>query len=233
MEMALATSDDKLWDFLQQVRYHQLATLTYFKPAFDMLGDVDDGFIRLLEKIEKPQINKLPSLFLYRSHAAYRAACGTSMAGQSPETFVLLRSCLEYSGYALQIHQKPTLDMIWLRRHKDDDALRAMRKQFTYENVKKAVQSTDAGLGSWYSQLYERAIDFGAHPNAKGVTLSMSWDEGSIYLHDDNLALHHCLDSTARTGLCSLYVFQHVLSEQFISLGLGKKLQELGRRGHL
>ena len=231
--MALPTSDDKLSVFLQQVRDRQLATFEDIKPAFNMLRDVDEYFARVIENVEKPKVNQLSVLFLYRSHAAYRAACGTSMAGQSPETFVLLRSCLEYSGYALLIHQKPTLDMVWLRRHKSDDALRAMKKQFTYTNVEKAVQSTDAGLGSWYSELYERAIDFGAHPNAKGFTLSMSWDEGIIYLDEDALALHHCLDSTARTGLCSLYVFQYVLSERFISLGIGKKLHELRQREHL
>jgi hypothetical protein len=152
------------------------------------------------------------------------------MAGQAPETFVLLRSCLEYSGYARLIHLNPTLDMVWLHRHNGDDAFKKMRNKFTATKVETAVQSIDPALGSLYNEMYNRSIDFGGHPNPKGVTASMIYDEGSIYLHGDDLILHHCLDSTARTGLCSLYVFQHILPAQFISLGIGKKLKELQLR---
>jgi hypothetical protein len=39
-------------------------------------------------------------LFL-RSQYAYKTAAGMTLAGQATETFVMLRSCLEYAGYAL------------------------------------------------------------------------------------------------------------------------------------
>ena len=157
------------------------------------------------------------------------------MAGQSPETFVLLRSCLEYSGYALLIHQEPNLDLVWLRRHNGDDALWKMRNAFTATRAKKSVQSTDPGLGDWYSDLYEKAIDFGGHPNPKGVTPIIGFDEDSynqIDLHDDDIFLHHCLDSTARVGICSLYVFHNILPERF-NIIISKKIDELRVTKHL
>ena len=105
----------------------------------------------------KTEDNQLPLLFFYRSHAAYKAACGTSMAGQAPETFVLLRSCLEYSGYALLLHMDADLATVWLRRHQNADALRKMRKEFQGARVQQAIDVTDAGLaiftGSFMSGL--------------------------------------------------------------------------------
>jgi hypothetical protein len=232
----LCWGTDKLSEFLQRVRDHQLATFINIRPAFDVLREIDDCFVRISESMEKSQTSQLSLMFFDRCHAAYRATCGTSMAGQSPETFVLLRSCLEYSGYALLIHQKPHLEMVWLHRHNGDDARSKMRNAFTATKAKKGVQSTDPGLGHWYNDLYDNAIDFGAHPNAKGVTASMRFDEGSyrqIDLHDDDLVLHHCLDSTARAGLCSLYVFYDILPERFIRLGISKKVDELRLTKHL
>jgi hypothetical protein len=157
------------------------------------------------------------------------------MAGQLPETFVLLRSCLEYSGYALLIHHKPDLEMVWLRRHNGGDALSKMRGAFMASNAKKAVQLTDPGLGDWYSDLYESAIDFGGHPNPKGITPIIRSDDDSYSqrdLHDDGLYLRHCLDSTARVGICSLYVFHNILPERFDLLTC-KKISELRLTKHL
>ena len=184
--------------------------------------------------MEKSQTGgQISLIFLARCHAAYRASCGISMAGQLPETFVLLRSCLEYSGYTLLIHRKPGLEMVWLRRHKGGDALSKMRHAFTATNAKKAVQLTDPGLGDWYSSLYESAIDFGGHPNPKGIMPIINDDSYSqIDLHEDGLFLRHCLDSTARVGVCSLYVFHKIFPERF-DPQICKKISELRLTKHL
>ena len=227
--------DDKLSEFLQRVRDHQLATFTNIRPAFNLLRDVDECFVHIAESMEKSETSRLSLIFFARCHSAYRAACGTTMAGQSPETFVLLRSCLEYSGYALLIHQEPTLDMVWLHRHNGDDAHWKMRNAFTATKAKKAVQSTDPGLGGWYSDLYEETVDFGGHPNPKGITLIIRCDEDSysqIDLHSDGLFLRHCLNSTMRTGICSLYVFENILPERF-NIILRRKIDELRLMPHL
>ena len=57
-------------------------------------------------------------LFL-RSQYAYKTAAGMALAGQIVEAFVMLRSCLEYSGYAIAIFAAPTLEEVFLKRHFD------------------------------------------------------------------------------------------------------------------
>lgn len=212
------------------------ATFANKRAEFGLLREIDDAFLRVAENLINPQ-NMLSATLLYRSHAAYRAACGTSMAGQCPEAFVLLRSCLEYAGCGLHIHKNPGLGITWLNRHQDANALRAMKKQFRAIDVQKVVASVDSRLGQIYDELYERAIDFGGHPNVRGVTGSMTMDEGPeqtkimhMYLHGDDLSLGHALKSTAQTGLTSLHIFQHVFTERFQLLGLRDRLAELRKR---
>jgi len=149
--------DDKLSEFLQRVRNNQVATFTNISPAFDTLRDIDHCFVSVAENMEDPQgSDKLLQLLFRRSHAAYRAACGTSMAGQAPETFVLLRSCLEYSGYALLIHRDPDLALVWLRRHRNNCTYQEMRSKFQVTTIKNGVKSTSHALGIWYCDLYTK-----------------------------------------------------------------------------
>jgi ornithine cyclodeaminase/alanine dehydrogenase-like protein (mu-crystallin family) len=71
-------------------------------------------------------------------------------------------------------------------------------------------------------ELYERTIDFGGHPNLRGVLSNMMWSEAKdkrelrqIYLHTNEATILHALKSTAQAGLCSLHLFQHVFQSGF------------------
>jgi len=146
----------------------------------------------------------LAAVLLVRSHAAYRAACATAMGTQLPETFVLLRSCLEYAGYGLHLNINPLLGETWLKRHDDAAALRAMRKAFQAGEVEKSISTTDTELARVYKELYERTIDFGGHPNLRGVLSNIMWNEAEnkrelqqIYLHANETTVLHALKTTA------------------------------------
>ena len=43
-----------------------------------------------------------------------------ALAGQFSELFVLMRSCLEYAGYAILIFTSPHLEEVFLNRHADE-----------------------------------------------------------------------------------------------------------------
>ena len=228
--------EDKLSEFLQRVQKNQLGSFVNFRAEFELLREVDDCFVKIAENLLNPRKNILSVLLLHRSHAAYLAACGTSMAGQVPETFVLLRSCLEYSGYALLIHRDNELGVLWLNRHEDQAAFRKMRKEFQAIKVERTIIAVDAELGRIYSDFYNRAVDFGGHPNTRGVTGSMKMEETpdlkqylQVYLHGDDMARRHALQSTAQVGVCSLHIFQHILPERFMLLGIRDRL--IGLRG--
>jgi hypothetical protein len=144
------------------------------------------------------------------------------MGTQLPETFVLLRSCLEYAAYGLHLNANPSLGETWLKRHDDAAALRAMKKAFLGVEVEQTIFGTDKELGRVYKDLYERTIDFGGHPNLRGVLSNMLLSKTAdkqqlqpIYLHASETTVLHALKTTAQVGVCSLHLFQHVFPERF------------------
>ena len=225
---------DKLSHFLQEARQRQLVTITNSAAAFDILRDIDDSFSKIISEASALQPNNRPRhLLLGRSHAAYRAACGTSLAGQAPETFALLRSCLECAAYALLSHRTPELEVVWIRRHRDAKAFSEMKSEFTANKAKKAVEVADLGLANLYDELYNDTIDFGGHPNPKGILMSRANDGSPVYFHEEELVLNHCLRAAARTGLCSLFVFNYVFEPQFSKLKIKEALKKIWDRCHI
>lgn len=221
---------NRLSDFLNQSRNNQFVTFAKLRTEYTLLSEIDDAFLKVGENLINPR-NPLTANMFYRSHSAYRSGCGTSMAGQVPETFVLLRSCLEYAAHGLYIFKNPELGITWLDRHQDAVAMRAMKKAFMAINVQAVVASVDVRLGEVYQTLYDRAIDFGGHPNVMGVAGNMAMDEQTdrimikhLYLHEVDDALLMTLKSVAQVGTTSLHIFQHAFQERFMLLGVREML---------
>jgi hypothetical protein len=148
-------------------------------------------------------------------------------ATQLPESFVLTRSSLEYAGYALHIHMNRTLGETWLRRHDDAASMTAVRKAFQAASIEKTIADKDAKLGEIYKQLYQSTIDFGGHPNERGVSTNLLQQDQAflgIYLHANELAIANCFKSVALTGLTCLNIFQHIFEARFSLLGLKERL---------
>ncbi len=228
---------DKLSEFLELARGNEFATFHNKRAEYGLLCEIDACYLRLADNLVNTK-DMVPAILFYRSHAAYRAGCRTSMAGQAPETFVLLRSCLEYAGYALMIHRTPGLAETWLRRNDDEKTMRAMRTAFFASKVVETIQSAEKRLAEVYVQMYERAIDFGAHPNQRAVTGSMKLEETpearhyqQVYLHGDGVPLLHGLKSTAQSGLCALHIFQYVFPARFAILRIRERLIKLRNSG--
>lgn len=224
---------DDLTAFLDSVHSNQFATFHNMKDRYVLLQRVDQCFLKIGKNLTNPK-NPLAALFLYRSHSAYRAACGTSMAGQAVETFVLLRSCLEYPGYALRIDTKPELGEIWLKRHDSTNSLNKMRQEFRNSNVRIEVNNHSKTLGAIFEKLYERTVHFGGHPNDRALAGSLKIEDSEdatsliqIYLHPGDLAMEHALKSTAQIGVCALHVFQLIFKARFELLGVRTELEQL------
>ncbi len=164
-------------------------------------------------------------------------SCEHAMAGQATDAFPQVRACLEYAGYALHIHKNPKLAEVWLRRHDDKVAKKAVRNEFTVSNVQATIEKANRQAAKVFSELYERAIDFGGHPNERAITDSLKMTDlgdrksyDSIYLHGDGLSLEHALKTTAQTGVCALEILQEVFPERFELLGVRAALLGL-RKG--
>ena len=145
-----------------------------------------------------------------------------------------LRGSLENSLYGLHISNNPGTREIWLCRHDDEDSKKKCKNEFTAGNVFKTLKLRDKETHRIAKHLYETTIDYGAHPNEKGL-LSMvrkERDEQKIdfmvdYLTGDSMSLRLGLKMTARVGVCSLFVFKLVFKERFDILGVSADLDKL------
>ena len=171
---------------------------------------------------------------MYRAHSAYRAAASCAFSGQSAELHPLLRLMLEQGGYAILINRKSELAEVWLNRHETDTDRATVPKEFTVGNIKSVLASSDPRLKDVFGELYERTIDFGAHPNEMSVTSSLRImkkedhkDYNTTYLHSDRFAIDYSLRTLAQVGVCVLHIFQEIFRARFELLGVSSELSQL------
>lgn len=223
-------TDDDLTYFIQLATNNIIATFHNKKKDFEIIKNIDKFFQTIIDHLlNAPDF--LAAMLLLRTHSAYRGACRLSLSGQVPETFVLLRSCIENALYALHINQNPEAGEKWLKRHDDKESLKVAKNEFKYVNVIKTLDSVNPSICQTVRILYERSIDFGAHPNERSITSSMKIIEKGertefkqLYLTGDTEQLSHGLKSTSQAGLCALYILRHVFKERFDILGITQKM---------
>lgn len=171
----------------------------------------------------------VPSLLMLRSFSAFRASVMVALSLPA-DSFPLQRLCLESAGYARLMFSTPELGKVWLKR--DEDPQR-VRTQFTNRSVRAAIATDDKQLATIYQELYERTIDFGAHPNEKGVLTnvikeSLGTDALQFWmLAGDGPPLQHALRTCAQVGICSLKVFNLIFSEQFKSHNFNENIDRV------
>jgi hypothetical protein len=225
--------DDPLSSFMSDAFRNLLATFVQKPQEYGRINAVAKCFAALSGNLgDNPEV--LPSLFLTRAHSAFLGACRMSVSGQVTETFPLLRSCLEYSLYALHVSGNLNLAEMWIQRHVDEVSMKKCKKSFMHSSVIQTLEKKDAPLRRVISRLYEETIDFGAHPNERALSsnLRMHEYEGMeifrlTYLQGNSSALAHALLFTAQTGLGALLVFEHVFRDRMGSLGVDVQLEQL------
>ncbi len=232
-------NEKSLASFLEMVRSNQLANQTNHADWYAIIKTIDDCFVRGGSNLVNPAPVMSGILFL-RCQYAFKTAAGLALAGQVTETFVLLRSVLEYAGYALLIHDNPALQDIWLGRHVSPEAKRAQKDAFKISDVKSVVKRYDNRLREIFDENYERAVDFGGHPNPHATFSAMILDENegqtaltALAISNDATVIQHALKSTGQTGLTALHIFQHVFSAKFELLGIREVIAGLRATGRL
>lgn len=228
--------NDELTKHLDSAREHQFATYANKVPARRKIVEIDKCFWRLLNKSVYDPNDMVTVFLMFRAHSAYRAASSCAFAGQFVELQPLLRLMLECGGYAFLIDRNPRLAKVWLNRRESEAARREVKREFNSQTVRKSLASSDEHLKSVFGDLYERTIDFGAHPNemsvTSGITIEGKDDEGNfnlIYLHGDGVALDYSLKFAAQVGVCALLIFQEIFRERFELLGISSELAQLRR----
>jgi hypothetical protein len=207
-----------LFPFIEECWSNSVAVVARNNVVAARFTAIDVIFAEAQQNL-KPASHKqvVPALLLLRSFSAFRAAV---MVGLSLPTdgFPLQRSCLEYAGYAKLIFDNPDAGELWLKR--EEDAAK-VRSTFTNRGVRESIAKDDEPLSKVYQELYERTIDFGAHPNEKGVLGSVvreSVGTGNLQvslLVGDSLELQHGLKTCAQVAICSLKIFNLIFTVQF------------------
>jgi hypothetical protein len=196
------------------------------------LANIDKIFEGFQSVIRPENVSQLVPAFLFmRAFSAYRASVMVSMCLPT-DGYALQRSCLENAGYARLIADDSTLAESWLKRDDSEDSRKLIRRTFTQAAIRDSIAAKDTNLSEIYQALYERIIDFGAHPNEKAVTMSLIKDSlqtKSIQfklLPGDGIALDHSLRSAGQVGICALKVLGTVFSTQFDNEGFSLRTDQ-------
>ena len=123
-------------------------------------------------------------------------------------------------------------------RNDSENNKEAVRKEFSANKVKRHLQSANAKVRTAYEALYERLIDFGAHPNEKGFSMSSAIRRqpngdiqlDTVYLHGDGMPLNLALRTAAQVGICVLRIGQILYPQRCNDLGLDTELDAIMQR---
>jgi hypothetical protein len=212
--------DDTLTAYLEHAMRHRWATFAHYQPTVRNLARIDGQFTPLAS-IQDPPNLVTPHLG-FRSHANFRAVCEHALAGQLGDMFPMVRACLEAAAYAVHLHDSPALTTEWLRRH-DAQGMKAFKQnKFSQTAVRASIERRDPEVAVLYGELYQQAIDLGAHPNERGLSVNAKLaptPEGKqfllIYLHENGPQLRFALHSALEAGAAAIamlrLVFPHIL----------------------
>ncbi|WP_416193377.1 hypothetical protein [Nitrobacter sp. TKz-YC01] len=115
-------------------------------------------------------------LFL-NAYQMFLGAARMALSGHPAAVFPLLRTALESASYGYLMEQQPTLSEVWGNRHRSEADKRACRNAFTFDKAIKGFAHKAPDIGRLAKEAYEGAIDYGAHPNLKGVFGHVSINE--------------------------------------------------------
>ena len=226
----VSASPDNLIPFFELVGANQKANIARFPSQYVLIRRVNICLSTAGQKLINPEPLMCAVLFL-RCQYAYKAAAGMALSGQAVEAFVMLRSCLEYAGYALAIFNDPSLEIVFSNRHVTSADMQAQKQAFRISEIKKVIEAFDPKLADLFQIFYNRSIDFGGHPNPHATFSAMEMpSDGSVTalaMVTDPQIVQHAMKSVAQVGLTALFIFQHIFKAKFELLGIRAEMDKL------
>lgn len=226
-------SNDEITQFFDAARNNEYATFANLKEEVQLLIGIDALFREVIDALNHSK-DWFAGFFVLRAHSNYLASCRMCWSGQAPECYALLRSCLENALYGVYLAKNPASQETWLRRHDSDDHNKIVRKEFKIGTMLDLAKELDSSEGEVAKMLYDRTIDYGAHPNELALTqtLHLNEDESQIdanivYLDDDSNQMKLALKSSAQVGVCAISLFRPIYKERYDILGITDKLDKL------
>lgn len=130
---------------------------------------------------EGANLSPVAGFLTMNAHMLFLAGAHTALQGHAAATFPLLRTALENVCYAFQIAKDHSLEEIWTSRHRDAQARAKSRAAFTpaVRNTAAAINAIQPDSGNVVMECYDSSIDFGAHPNPRGLLGYLGFSEAA------------------------------------------------------
>jgi hypothetical protein len=220
---------DEMSSFFDAARSNSFATYHHFSGSYRRIVDIDALYLSLLTDFKDPE-DPLGAGLAIRCHSAFRAAAQLALSGQIPECFMVLRGGLELALYAHHASTSEERAQIWMTRTDSEEAKRRSKQEFTGRAIFPELVSKNPEVGRIASELYERSIEYGAHPNVRGVLTTMTHEEREgeqsfsfTYLTGDNIALQFGMKSWCQNAICALDILELVFPERFEQLRIRER----------
>ncbi len=174
------------------------------------------------------------SLFV-RAFSCFLGAVRLSCSGQLAETWVLLRACIENSLYAFYIFGSSGRATIWVDRHKNETGKKQCRDTFKVGSIWAELKTRSTATAKEAKQLYDKAIDWGAHPNERSVFTNVvpKQDDSGYALrvvNPDPGLIRATIIATITTSLLMFKIFTLVFPEVFSHPNLDVKIKNLSQQ---
>ena len=226
---------DPLSTFLSQAQRNERVSSLKMPGVYDLLRHVHGTFRLVAEITERENDpNLLPTRFLMaRAHAAWLTAVRLALSAQIVETYPLVRVVVENAWYALHLAKDPnapTRAKIWLCRDDDAAAEKRCANEFSIANVRQTHAALDAVNEAAAHHVYKSTIQFGGHPNERGVlaaTIRTSEGFGAVLLTDNPVLIAAALKSAIEAGVVALKTFELVFPERFAIVGVDHEIAAL------
>jgi len=223
---------DPLSSFLLEAQKNGYAAFTQLRGPFTKLARIAALFREAVDQVDR-SADYVPALFLLRAHASYLGGVRLALSGQLAEAYMVLRGALESALYGLHLAIHPGLAETWLKRGSSEQWRKQSKKEFTFRRANESLRSQDPVLAAAAEELYERAIDFGGHPNSPAFLQSLGIKDSLEgrrlelnYLTVERVAHDLCLKSAAQVGVVCLRVFGLIYRERFEISGLAMKVEK-------
>lgn len=222
--------EDSLSEFIDTARHNTFATFENLPDQYQILNNIHDIYKLVIDNLHRTH-DWFVNFFVLKAHSAYLGGVRLAVSGQCAEAYMVLRGCLESAIYGLYLSRNKDSQEVWLNRHEDKESLELVKREFKMINLFNELESVDPKIYKTTRLLYDRTIDYGAHPNEAALTslLKKTEEEDNIkfdlnYLTGNTLAFQLAMKTTAQVGLCSLYIFKNIYGERFDILGISTKL---------
>ncbi|WP_022667997.1 hypothetical protein [Desulfospira joergensenii] len=232
-ELPPGWGNDSLSKYLEQAYKNTLASFVNLRTEYQVLHDIVNSFGKIIDHIQKTE-DLYYSFFIMRVQCSFMGSISLALAGQTFETYLVLRGCLEVSLYGLYISQSPKRLQIWLNREKNEEKKERCKKTFSAYNTLECLRKIDNETFCIAQKLYDLTIDLGAHPNATGVlsAIKACKDEKAVVYKTHCLAagdtqMMLSLKTCAQVGVCSLQIFKNIFPQKFDILGISEDLNRL------